>query len=73
MKDYPEAFVNLIDALRDYVEIERALFQDACNGKFGDIPKEKLDEARAEINAWAKQLADMEKHDLQIWRRNKKT
>jgi len=60
--DWPEAHLNLIDALRDYIRAEEALANDLLDE--GSITREQYNEGMLSVVPMRMMLADLERHEI---------
>jgi hypothetical protein len=60
--DYPEVYVKLIDALRDYIRNSDVIGLELLQE--GAITKERFDEVHKEMLRFRTMLADLEAHQI---------
>ena len=60
--EWPEAYLKLIDALREYIRSDEAVARDLLND--GHITRKIYDEGMADLQPMRKMLADLEKHEI---------
>jgi hypothetical protein len=60
--DYPEVYVKLVDALRDYIRNCDVLGQEMLREEA--ITKERFDEVQKEMLPYRAMLADLEAHQI---------
>jgi len=66
-KEYPEALINLIDALHDYIQSVKSNGADLLQD--GEITREEYDEGIANMKPYFDVLKELEEQDIDPWLR----
>jgi hypothetical protein len=66
-KEYPEALINLIDALHDYIQSVKGNGLDLLEG--GEITRAEYEEGLANMKPYFDVLKELEDQDIDPWLR----